>query len=174
MHTNTRSLSNFVQKKLWSFNMTNTLAWGRRQDNVKQMFTLKKDVKVQSALCLNSCNCVKQDVKVHAIETRGQLIWLFLVTCNQSDSVVGGTLSATKEWRLQTVKGCCIRVKVAHFKINWLHPPRTLCFHPWPLGGFVGLSGGLHKNYRTDFHKTWRKDGSQPRIETINFWYISG
>lgn len=24
----------------------------------------------------------------------------------------------------------------------------------------VGLSAGLHENYRTDFHKTWMEDGS--------------
>ena len=34
----------------------------------------------------------------------------------------------------------------------------------------VGLSAGLKKNYWMDVHKTWMRDGSQPRIEPINFW----
>ena len=37
-------------------------------------------------------------------------------------------------------------------------------------GGFyqvllVGLSAGLHNNFRIDFHETWMEDGTGPRIE---------
>ena len=45
--------------------------------------------------------------------------------------------------------------------------PERLCFSTVSL--FVGLSGGLHKNYCMYFYKTRVKDGSRP-----NFWYGSG
>ena len=32
----------------------------------------------------------------------------------------------------------------------------------------VGVSAGLHKIYRMDFHETWMEDVSQPRIDPIN------
>lgn len=38
------------------------------------------------------------------------------------------------------------------------------------VGWFVCRITGLHKNYMTDFCKSWMADGSQARIEPINFW----
>ena len=43
-----------------------------------------------------------------------------------------------------------------------------------PVCWMVGLSAGLHKNYFTDFNKTWMEDGSQPMIDPTNFEYKSG
>lgn len=34
----------------------------------------------------------------------------------------------------------------------------------------AGLSVGLHKNYWTDFHKTWVEDVSKSSKDPINFW----
>ena len=33
------------------------------------------------------------------------------------------------------------------------------------LVGFLVCQAGLHKNYRTNFHKTWMEDESRPRTE---------
>ena len=40
------------------------------------------------------------------------------------------------------------------------------------LSWLVGLSTGLHKNYKTDFLANWRKDEPKPRIDPIliNLW----
>ena len=35
---------------------------------------------------------------------------------------------------------------------------------------FVGLCAGWHKNYWTDFYKTWMEDGSRPRLDPNKFW----
>ena len=46
-----------------------------------------------------------------------------------------------------------------------LHPPRGLCFHPCLFVCLLaGLSAVLHKNYWTDFNKSWREDVSRSRI----------
>ena len=45
-------------------------------------------------------------------------------------------------------------------------------------GGLVGLSSGLHKNYRTDFHKTWtlwwrtRIDPLHPGFLSLSFYLL--
>ena len=53
------------------------------------------------------------------------------------------------------------------FTANYLHQQGFLVTRVYLL---VGLSAGFHKNYRTDFHKTWMEDGSRPRMDPINFW----
>lgn len=45
---------------------------------------------------------------------------------------------------------------------------------PCSLVCLIGLSARLHKNYRTDFHKTWVKDEFWGEIDTINFWCRAG
>ena len=42
--------------------------------------------------------------------------------------------------------------------------PLSVCLLHF-AGWLVGLSTGLHKNSRTDFHQTWMEDGSQPKID---------
>ena len=49
----------------------------------------------------------------------------------------------------------------------------SLVYHYLQQGGggfyhvhlLVGLSAGLHKNYRMEFHETWMEDGTGPRTE---------
>ena len=41
------------------------------------------------------------------------------------------------------------------------------CFGAWTK---LGLSAGLHKNYRMSFHDAQMEDGSWPRLDPVNFW----
>ena len=105
------------------------------------------------------------------------LVWIFDLKAQHhfqsphiSISITNKYLQMFVWWRWRTVRVNFSWTFLNFFPILSCYCCRRGCVFPSKPSWFVGLWAGWNKNYRTDFHKTWMKEGSLPRLEPINFW----